>query len=56
MDFSVYEALLQLPELRITKVKIGIESINISCKKRAKKNDTTPEMSGHKAKKRLEQQ
>jgi transposase len=42
MDFSVYEALLQLPELRITKVKIGIESINISCKKRAKVSQKCP--------------
>lgn len=42
MDFSVYEVLLQLPELRITEVEIGDEAINIFCKKREKGSQKCP--------------
>ena len=33
MDFSIYEALLELPDLSITKIEISDDRVDISCKK-----------------------
>lgn len=42
MEFSVYETLLQLPELLITNVKIDRFSINFYCKKREDTSQVCP--------------
>ena len=42
MNFSVYEVLLKLPELRITGVEIEDESVHIFCKKRRDEGQICP--------------
>lgn len=42
MDFSIYEVLLDLPELEITDVKIEENAIRFFCKKRGKVSQKCP--------------
>ena len=42
MDFSVYELLLELPELSITKIKVSDKTIDISCKRTDKFSQKCP--------------